>query len=361
MSSVHSIAVAMSGGVDSSVAAALLKREGHEVIGLTMLNGRWRQPAADGSGCCRREPALEAAAVVAAMLGIRHEFVDLERPFRDRVVEPFVEAYLAGLTPNPCVVCNRWIKFGLLMEHAAALGADTLATGHYCRIGVLGSGRIGLRKARDPGKDQSYFLFDLTQEQLHRIRFPLGSMTKRETRKLAGELGLPVADREESQEICFVADNDYAALLEAMRPGMELSGEIVDSAGEVLGRHDGFHRFTVGQRRGLGIPAGRPLYVLAIDPAAKRVVVGFEEESARGGLIAGPTNWVGIETPEKSLRAEVKVRSRAPAVPATLIPEGRSGDVRVAFDEPQKGIAPGQAAVFYCGELLLGGGWIRKD
>jgi tRNA-specific 2-thiouridylase len=353
------IAVAMSGGVDSSVTAALLQREGREVIGLTMLNGQWQAQTAGGEGCNRSTASVEAAASMAALLGIRHALVDLEVEFRAEVVEPFVEAYLSGLTPNPCIVCNRRIKFGVLMKRAAALGAEFLATGHYCRREELASGRVGLRKAVDHAKDQSYFLFDLTQEQLRRIRFPLGSMTKRETRKLAREIGLPVAERDESQEICFIPGNDYAAFVESYGEAADLGGEIVSLEGEVLGRHNGYHRFTVGQRRGLGIPASRPLYVLSVEPEARRVVVGFEEELAHGHLVAGGANWVSIAAPAEPIRAEVKVRSRAAAVPATIFKEGEDR-VRVEFDELQKGIAPGQAAVFYSGDLLLGGGWIER-
>jgi len=349
----------MSGGVDSSVAAALLTREGHEVIGLTMLNGCLGGAAASGDGHCDPASSFGDAVQVARILGIRHEFANLESEFKEQVIEPFVEAYLAGLTPNPCIVCNRRIKFGLLLERAIALGAEQFATGHYCRREEQPGGRLALSKAADSGKDQSYFLFDLTQDQLRRIRFPLGGLTKGQVRETAAAMGLPVSEKAESQEICFVPGNDYAALVEKIRPGVDLCGEIVTVDGKVLGRHDGIHRFTVGQRRGLGIPADRPLYVLAVESESRRVVVGYKEDLERNHLAVAGINWVSIEPPQGPQRVEVKVRSRAPAVGALVKPLA-DGRADVVFDSPQKGVAPGQAAVFYRGDLLLGGGWIER-
>ena len=341
------IAVAMSGGVDSSVAAALLQQRGHEVIGMTM------RLMGDFCGA----PGAEAAAV-ASKLGIEHRTVDLGEAFVREVVGPFADEYLAGRTPSPCIVCNARMKFGHLLAAAESLGAAAVATGHYCRREEAGSGRLRLLRAADAAKDQSYFLHRLTQSQLRRALFPLGEMTKESTRRLATELGLPAASREESQEICFVPDGDYSRLVAGLRPGTDTEGEIVNTAGEVIGRHRGIQNFTVGQRRGIGIPSERPLYVVAVEAASRRVVVGHEEELDRSELIAADVNWVSIEPPSEPLRAEVKIRSRSTPAPATVEPRGRRGAV-VRFDSPQRGVAPGQAAVFYRGDLLLGGGWIE--
>ena len=341
------IAVAMSGGVDSSVAAAILLQRGREVVGMTMrLTG-------DLCGV----PA-ENAAAVAAKLGIEHRKVDLGEAFVREVVGPFADEYLAGRTPSPCIVCNARMKFGHLLSAAESLGAEAVATGHYCRREEDGAGRVLLLRAADAAKDQSYFLHRLTQSQLRRAMFPLGGMTKDEIRGIAAELNLPSASREESQEICFVPDGDYSRLVAGLRPGIDTSGEIVNSAGEVIGRHRGFHNFTVGQRRGIGIPADQPLYVIAVDAASRRVVVGREDELDRTELCAAEVNWVSIEPPSEPMRAEVMIRSRSKPAPATVEPTGH-GEMNVLFDEPQRGVAPGQAAVFYRGDLLLGGGWIE--
>lgn len=356
------IAVAMSGGVDSSVAAALLREQGHEVFGVTM---RLRADAITGIGeetGCIRSPALDDAAAVAALLGIRHEVVHLEEEFHRRIVGPFADAYLAGLTPNPCVRCNREIKFGLLWERARSLGAEALATGHYCRLESVADGRVAMLKASDRAKDQSYFLFELGQEELRRAVFPLGEKKKKEVRALAAELGLPVKDKAESREICFVGEGEYEALIARLRPGIDLSGEIVGRDGRVLGRHGGFHRFTVGQRRGLGIPADRPLYVLAIDAQSRRVYVGHKEDLERTEFIVSGVNWVSVPPPDEPIEAEVKIRYRAEPAPAVVEPldGGRAG---IRLREPRRGVAPGQAAVFYRDDKLLGGGWIepRRD
>jgi len=342
------IAVAMSGGVDSSVAAALLRRQGFEVIGLTMRLAPRR----------RGDPGAEARAV-AGLLGIAHRVIDLEADFERQVVAPFVESYLGGRTPNPCVVCNREIKFGSLLRRARALGASVLASGHYCRREEAGGGRVRLRRAASAARDQSYFLFSLSQSQLSRVRFPLGEYSKGQVREIAAELGLPAAGGRESQEICFVEDGDHAGFVARRRSLVDGVGEIVKLQGATLGRHDGVHRYTVGQRRGLGIPSDRPLYVVALDPARRRVVVGRKEDLDREELEASGVNWVSIAEPGEPIRVEAKIRSRSPCEPATVEPlPGRRALVR--FDAPQRGVAPGQAVVFYRDDLLLGGGWIEN-
>jgi tRNA-specific 2-thiouridylase len=350
------LVVAMSGGVDSSVAAALLAREGYEVIGVTMrLSG-------DASRCCSLADADDARRVADA-LGIRFFVANYAREFRKEVIEAFADEYLAGRTPIPCVTCNSRFKFDHLMSRADVFGSRAVATGHYARIEHdEASGRARLFRSRDRSKDQSYFLFELTQEQLSRARFPLGEMSKHEVRKLARELGLATADKPESQEICFVPDGDYAAVVEAVRPEAKLlSGDIVDADGTVLASHRGVHRFTVGQRHGLGIDhANRPLYVNRIDAQTGRITVGDREElDATTGMVHR-VNWIRGEPPTEALRARVQIRHRHEAALATLHVEA-DDRVRVAFETPVRALAPGQAAVFYDAENnceVLGGGWI---
>jgi tRNA-specific 2-thiouridylase len=345
------IVVGMSGGVDSSLAAALLVEQGFEVIGVTL------HLAGAGSRCCSLDDADDARRVAEA-LGIRFYVANQQEAFRREVIEPFADAYLAGRTPLPCVACNRRFKFGVLQARARALGAEAVATGHYARLEEdPATGERRLLRARDAAKDQSYFLFDLSQEQLARARFPLGELTKQEVRARARALGLATAEKAESQEICFVPDGDYAKVVEALRPGARAGeGEIVDGSGRVLGRHAGIHRFTVGQRRGLGLASAERLYVRSLDAATSRVVVGSEAELAVPGARLEGVSWIG-GAPAAPVRAQVRIRYRHPGAAARIEPAAGAG-AALWFDRPVTALAPGQAAVFYDGERVLGGGWI---
>jgi len=376
-----SVVVAMSGGVDSSTAAALLAESGTPVIGLTMqlwdqrrLQNLTRSSAAGAPGrafevvhegrCCSIDDAYDARRV-AAFLGFPFYVVNCEQKFEETVIRRFVESYLAGETPIPCTLCNNFVKFDHLLTTARQLGAERLATGHYARIRFHPtSGRYELWRARDEAKDQSYFLFGLTQEQLAATIFPLGDYTKNEVRDLARARRLPVADKPESQEICFVPSGNYVRFLEAYlaEQGRELpsaAGEIVTADGRVVGTHAGLHRFTIGQRRGLGIALGKPLYVVALDRVGNRVIVGEEHELYRPTAEVGEVNWVSIALPSTPIRALVKIRNKHTAAPATLHPNGDGTSARIEFDEPQRALTPGQAAVFYREALLLGGGWLK--
>ncbi len=351
--------VAMSGGVDSSLAAALLQEQGHEVVGISMrLFDRSGGEGSSFGRCCSLED-FEGARAVALRLGFPHYVLDLSRTFADDVVAPFVREYLAGRTPLPCTLCNTYTKFRVLAERAEALGCEALATGHYARVTRdAATGRHQLLRALDGAKDQSYFLFGLEQAQLARALFPVGALTKDAVRAAAATRGLPTADKPESQEICFVPDGDYASFVETRAPeARALAGPIVDQRGRVLGRHAGLHRFTVGQRRGLGLAAPHPLYVVRLEAATNAVVVGEERELLATTLEARGVRWMSGQPLDQPLRAAVKIRSRAPASPATLTPLAPD-HVRVTFDEPQRAITPGQAAVFYEGDVCLGGGWI---
>jgi tRNA-uridine 2-sulfurtransferase len=367
------IAVAMSGGVDSSAAAAILKEQGHELVGFTMqLWNQRRGINVDENGdplpsrCCSLDDVYDARRV-AEELGFPFYVLNLEREFEQDVVQPFVASYLNGETPIPCVSCNSRLKFASLDRLAISLGCEKVATGHFARVEYdAAAERYRLFRGVNPQKDQSYFLWELTQEQLSRALFPLGEMSKPEVREVAREQKLAVAEKKESQEICFVPDGDYAGFIDRyLTAGNQTDqipgqGELVDTQGRVVGKHEGIHRFTIGQRRGIGIAAERPLYVISIDAPSKRVVVGSAEELTSGDFTAAGVNWIEPMSPDQRTRAEVRVRYRHEAAPASIIPAG-DHRVQVTFDEPQRAITPGQATVFYRGDEVLGGGWIVKN
>jgi tRNA-specific 2-thiouridylase len=363
------VAVAMSGGVDSSTVAALLQQQGRAVVGLTMqLWNQRRLPELQGAGpaqhrCCSLDDVYDAKAV-AHHLKFPHYVVNFEAQFEERVVRPFVDQYLAGRTPIACTNCNTDVKFEPLLRMARQIGAERLATGHYARIHRNdATGRWELLRARDESKDQSYFLWGLTQEQLYRSEFPLGELTKEEVRALARRVNLPVAEKPESMELCFVPNGNYVQFIQAYsnERGISLQngkGEIVNENGEVIGRHAGVHNFTIGQRKGLGFAAGKPLYVLSIHPEANRVVVGEDDVLRKTVCEVEGVNWISCEKPAAPLRALVKIRHKHAPAPATVEPLD-AAQANIIFDGPQRAITPGQAAVFYEGARVLGGGWIR--
>jgi tRNA-uridine 2-sulfurtransferase len=386
----------MSGGVDSSVAAWLLREQGHEVIGLFMRQGQDRPPsppaplpkqeASSKQGCCTAADAADARRV-ADMLGIPFYTVNFQQEF-SRIVDYFITQYTAGRTPNPCIVCNTWLKFGKLFEYADQLGAQFVATGHYARLVRLPDGQTALCRGRDPSKDQSYVLFGISRRLLPRLMFPVGEHRKEDIRGMAERLGLPVAAKRDSQEICFVPDQDHARFVRQRRGAIDTSGEIVTTDGAVVGRHAGFEQFTIGQRKGLRLAFGEPRYVVRIEPESHRVVIGTHDDLARSELTAAGANWLvegeteegrgkgegGTDNssflspcssvsspfplPPSPFRAQVKIRYRSRPADATVerLPDGK---FHVSFDQPCYGIAPGQAAVCYLRDRVLGGGWIE--
>ena len=362
----------MSGGVDSSAAAALLKEQGHDLVGFTMqLWNQRRGISVDENGdplpsrCCSLDDVYDARRV-AEELGFPFYVLNLEREFERDVVQPFINSYLSGETPIPCVSCNSRLKFASLDQLAESLGCNKVATGHYARVEYdEAANRYRLLRARNLDKDQSYFLWELTQQQLERALFPLGEMAKAEVRQVARDHSLAIAEKAESQEICFVPDGNYSGFIdryleaESKEDRLPGAGEIVDSTGEVVGHHSGIHRYTIGQRRGIGIASAQPLYVIGIDVDRNRVVVGNQDELLRREFTAAGVNWIAFEPPTESVRAEVRVRYRHTPAQATIAPLA-SGRVRVVFDEPQRAITPGQATVFYRGDEVLGGGWIMS-
>jgi tRNA-specific 2-thiouridylase len=363
------VAVAMSGGVDSSTVAAVLLQQGRAIVGLTMqLWNQRRLPELQGEGpaqhrCCSLDDVYDARRV-AQHLNFPHYVVNFEDQFEQRVVRPFVEQYLAGRTPIACTNCNTDVKFEPLLLMARQIGAERLATGHYARIRRNEqTGRYELLRARDDSKDQSYFLWGLTQEQLSLSEFPLGELIKEEVRALAREVKLPVAEKPESMELCFVPNGNYVQFIQAYsrevgKPISDAEGDIVTEDGTVLGRHTGVHNYTIGQRKGLGFATGKPVYVLAIDPEKNRVIVGEDDSLRTTSFEIENMNWISIAEPTAPLRAQVKIRHKHDPAPATVeaLPGNRA---RITFDSPQRAITPGQAAAIYSGDVVLAGGWIK--
>ncbi|HEY4136452.1 MAG TPA: tRNA 2-thiouridine(34) synthase MnmA [Alphaproteobacteria bacterium] len=356
------VVVAMSGGVDSSTVAAMLAAEGYEVIGITLQLYDHGAAVAKKGACCAGDDIHDARRV-AERLAIPHYVLDYESRFRKDVIEPFADAYARGETPIPCIACNRTVKFRDLLAAARDLGADALATGHYVRR-AEGAEGPELHMAADPARDQSYFLYATTRDQLDLLRFPLGDLaSKAETRALAASHGLEVADKPDSQDICFVPDGAYARVVQKLRPEAGEPGEVVHLDGRVLGRHDGILHFTIGQRRGLGIgdaeTGGAPLYVVRLEPETRRVVVGPESALGRARIRLRDLNWLAGAVPAEGLAVQVKIRSTRPPAPATLFMRGDAAEV--LLDVPEKAVAPGQACVVYDGPRVLGGGMITRD
>jgi len=349
------VVVAMSGGVDSSVTAALLKQQGYEVIG--MMLRLWSEPGKEESNRCCTPDAMALARRVAANLDIPFYVVDAKEVFRKTVVENFLEGYARGETPNPCLICNRQIRWEFLLNHALALNADFMATGHYVRKHD-GDDKHELLRAVDRSKDQSYVLHVLNQEKLRRALFPVGDYTKPEIRKIAESFGLPTASRHDSQDLCFLAGDDYRNFLQRNAADMLKPGKITRRDGEVVGEHNGLPNYTIGQRKGLGVSSAVPLYVLGKDAIANTVIVGTQDELGSRELSAKDVNWISGEAPSESFRAEVKIRYTAKEAEALVMPLV-DGQVKVQFDAPQRDITAGQAAVFYQGDVLLGGGLIQ--
>lgn len=355
------VVLGMSGGVDSSAAAALLQEQGYDVVGITLK--LWPQDCVSRAEdkCCGPQAVTDARSV-AHRLGIPYYLIDEAADFQKQVIEYFAEEYKAGRTPNPCVMCNEKLKFGTLIHRAKQLGADKVATGHYARVEQEPqSGRWLLKRGKDLRKDQSYFLFSLRQHQLAHILFPLGSLTKDAARDVARDCQLKTADKEESMEICFVPDKDYGRFLEQSQLVKKHRGDIVDVQGRKVGEHDGIEFYTIGQRKGLGISSPKPLYVLDLDPVQNRVIVGDDHELDRDEVIVERCNWIAWETPPTTFEALVKIRYNHPGTPATLTPIEGGHRVRIRLSTPQRAITPGQACVFYQDDVVVGGGWICRS
>jgi tRNA-specific 2-thiouridylase len=354
------VVVGMSGGVDSSTAAALLVEQGHDVIGVTLK--LWKQdcfsPSQDLFKCCGSRAAADVRAVC-DHLGIPFHLIDEAEDFQTLVIQHFAAEYKAGRTPSPCILCNEHLKFGTLLRRADDFGAQFIATGHYARVERRSDGRTLLRRGRDPRKDQSYFLFSLRQEQLSRALFPLGDQTKSETRDAARQRQLKTAEQQESMEICFVPGNDYRSFLQQAGLAQKHRGEIVNLQGQVLGHHDGIEFYTIGQRKGLGLSSPKPLYVLELDAEKNRVVVGDDSSLGRDEFTVDRCNWIPFADPPPSIEVTVKIRYNHPGTPATVSPQA-GGRALVKLHEPQRAITPGQAAVFYQDDLVVGGGWITR-
>jgi len=350
------VVLAMSGGVDSSASAALLKREGLEVVGVTMVLAP--EPERSRRGGTSASNDVEDARAVAKKLGIEHLTLNFQEIFEKEIIVPYANAYAQGLTPNPCAVCNRKIKFGVLAAKARELGAKWLATGHYARVATR-SGRKMIAQGKDAQKDQSYFLFTLKNDDLEFIRFPVGEFTKKEVRDMAAELDLPVARKSESKEACFVTGYDYLPVVERYADEIPAPGEITLSDGRVVGRHKGVHRFTVGQREGLNVSLGRPMYIIGIDAEHDRIIIGGREECRSEELVARAVIWNYYESAKENMEVSVRIRYRTKPLKARLFPMSDSR-MKVVFTEEAPLVTPGQAAVFYRDELVLGGGWIER-
>jgi tRNA-uridine 2-sulfurtransferase len=357
------VVIGMSGGVDSSTAAALLLRQGYDVIGITLK--LWPQDCLSRAEdkCCGPQ-AVSDARNVCDRLGIPFYLVDEAGAFQQQVIDYFAAEYRSGRTPNPCVMCNDRLKFGTLLHRARQLNAPYIATGHYARVERRDDGRLLLKRGRDPRKDQSYFLFSLRQEQLACVLFPLGDLCKQETRDVAREARLKTAEKEESMEICFVPDNDYGQFLEKARLVQRHRGDIVDRAGRVLGQHDGIEFYTIGQRRGLRVSSDRPLYVIDLDPEQNRVIVGDDLDLQQDEFLVERCNWIPFDSPSGPIDVTAQIRYAHPGIGATVTPlPGERAGATVRLHQPQRAVTPGQACVFYQDDLVVGGGWIasRRD
>jgi tRNA-uridine 2-sulfurtransferase len=353
------VVVGMSGGVDSSAAAALLLEQGYDVVGITLK--LWPQDCVNRAEdkCCGPQAVMDARNV-SHKLNIPYYLVDEAEDFQKQVINYFAEEYRAGRTPNPCVMCNEKLKFGTLINRAKQLGAEYIATGHFARVEKSPAGdRMLLKRGRDPRKDQSYFLFSLRQDQLARTIFPLGELTKTDTRCVARQSNLKTADKEESMEICFVPDKDYGRFLQQANLVQKHKGEIVNLHGQMLGHHEGIEFYTIGQRKGLGLSSPKPLYVIELDAANNRVIVGDESALDRDEFKVERCNWIPYETPAASLEVTAKIRYNHPGTPATITPQV-NGNASVKLHVPQRAITPGQACVFYQDDLVVGGGWITR-